>query len=72
MVTSVHNSEPDSDPPPSLHCPKRLEEEAAARQAELLTAAMADPAVDVDGLVVALPELPALDPLADPEALSIA
>ncbi len=44
----------------------------AARQAELLTAAMADPAVDVDGLVVALPELPALDPLADPEALSIA
>ncbi|MCP4850418.1 MAG: NAD(P)/FAD-dependent oxidoreductase [Acidimicrobiales bacterium] len=44
----------------------------AARQAELLTAAMADPAVDVDGLVALLPELPALDPLADPEALSIA
>ena len=44
----------------------------AARQAELLAAAMADPAVDVDGLVALLPELPALDPLADPEALSIA
>ena len=44
----------------------------AARQAELLTAAMADPGVDVDGLVALLPELPALDPLADPEALSIA
>ena len=44
----------------------------AARQAELLTTALADPAVDVDELVAALPELPALDPLADPEALSIA
>ena len=44
----------------------------AARQAELLAAAIADPAVDVDGLVALLPELPALDPLADPEALSIA
>ena len=43
----------------------------AERQAELLTTALDDPTVDVDGLVAALPELPALDPLADPRALSV-
>ena len=43
----------------------------AERQAEIITAALADPAIDVDALVTALPPLPHLDPLADPEALSI-
>ncbi|MEM7341178.1 MAG: FAD-dependent monooxygenase, partial [Actinomycetota bacterium] len=43
----------------------------AARQAEIIAAAIADPAVDVDSLVGALPLLPDLDPLADPHALSI-
>ena len=33
--------------------------------------ALADPDLDVDALVRALPPLPALDPLADPEALSV-
>jgi len=42
----------------------------AERQAEIIGAAIADPAVDVDTLVQALPPLPELDPLADPEALS--
>ena len=43
----------------------------AARQAEIIAAAIADPAVEVDTLVAALPALPALDPLADPTALSV-
>lgn len=43
----------------------------AARQAEIIAAAIADPTIDVDALVSALPPLPALDPLADPAALSI-
>lgn len=43
----------------------------ARRQAEIIGAAIADPAVDVDALVTALPPLPGLDPLADPDALSI-
>ncbi len=42
----------------------------AERQAEIIGAAIADPTVDVDTLVQALPPLPELDPLADPEALS--
>ena len=43
----------------------------AQRQAEVIAAALADPALDVDALVRAFPPLPDLDPLADPEALSI-
>jgi len=43
----------------------------AERQAELIGRALADPALDVDALVAELPPLPALDPLADPEALSV-
>ena len=43
----------------------------ADRQAEIITAALADPDVDVDALVTALPPLPCLDPLADPKALSV-
>ncbi len=43
----------------------------AARQAEIIEAAIADPTLDVDALVRELPPLPELDPLADPEALSI-
>lgn len=43
----------------------------AQRQAEIITAALADPSVDVDALVAALPPLPDLDPLADPTALSV-
>lgn len=43
----------------------------AADQAELIASALADPAVDVDKLVAGLAELPALDPLADPKALSV-
>ena len=45
-------------------------QDRAARQAEIIAAALADPALDVDALVRALPPLPADDPLADPEALS--
>lgn len=44
----------------------------AARQAEIIASAAADPSVDVDALVAALPPLPDLDPLADPDALSVA
>lgn len=44
----------------------------AARQAEIIAAAVADPSVDVDALVRDLPPLPALDPFADPDALSTA
>lgn len=43
----------------------------AARQSEIIAAAIADPTVDVDGLVTSLPPLPAIDPLADPKALSV-
>ncbi len=43
----------------------------ADAQAEIIAAAIADPAVDVDGLVRALPELPELDLLADPTVLSV-
>ena len=43
----------------------------AARQAEIIADALADPDLDVDSLVRDLPPLPALDPLADPEALSV-
>jgi kynurenine 3-monooxygenase len=46
-------------------------EARATRQSEIMAMAMADPFVDVDALVADLPRLPALDPLADPEALSI-
>lgn len=42
----------------------------ASRQAEIISAAMADPTVDVDALVAELPPLPDNDPLADPKALS--
>jgi len=44
--------------------------ERAARQAEIIAAAIADPSLDVDALVTALPRLPDNDPLADPRALS--
>jgi len=44
----------------------------AAAQADIIGAALADPGVDVDALVRSLPPLPPLDPLADPDALSIA
>ena len=43
----------------------------AASQAEIIAAAIADPELDIDALVKALPLLPALDPLADPTALSV-
>ncbi len=42
----------------------------AERQAAIIATALADPSADVDALVAALPPLPALDPLADPLALS--
>ena len=43
----------------------------ADRQADIIAAALADPSKDVDALVDALAPLPDLDPLADPEALSV-
>jgi len=43
----------------------------ATRQAEIIADSIADPALDIDSLVAALPPLPDLDPLADPKALSI-
>ena len=43
----------------------------AARQSEIIADALADPDLDVDLLVRTLPPLPELDPLADPEALSV-
>jgi kynurenine 3-monooxygenase len=49
-------------------------DEAARRakaQAEIIAAAIADPSIDVDRLVAELPPLPADDPLADPNALSV-
>lgn len=42
----------------------------ASTQAKLIEAALADPELDIDGLVEKLPPLPADDNLADPEALS--
>ena len=44
----------------------------AARQAEIIGAALTDPGLDVDALVAALPALPANDPYAVPTALSLA
>jgi kynurenine 3-monooxygenase len=43
----------------------------AETQSEIIDAAIADPSIDVDSLVRALPELPRLDPLADQQALTI-
>jgi len=43
----------------------------AERQAEIMTAALADPSLDVDALVAELDHLPALDPVADHSALSV-
>ncbi len=43
----------------------------AARQSEIISAAIADPSIDVDGLVAELPPLPQPDPLNDPRALSV-
>ena len=43
----------------------------AQRQEELIKTALADETTDIDALVHALPPLPDLDPLADPDALSI-
>ena len=43
----------------------------AEKQAELIARAIADPEVDIDGLVSQLPALPELDPIADPNALSV-
>ncbi len=43
----------------------------AQRQAELIKTALADETTDIDALVHALPPLPDLDPLADPDALSV-
>jgi len=45
-------------------------QQRATTQEEIIAAALADPTTDVDALVQALPALPALDPLADPGALS--
>jgi kynurenine 3-monooxygenase len=45
-------------------------QDRAARQGEIIEAAIADPSLDVDALVSALPLLPDNDPLADPRALS--
>lgn len=42
----------------------------ATVQNEIITAAIADDTLDVDALVLALPQLPELDALADPDALS--
>ena len=43
----------------------------ASVQADLISRAIADPTLDIDALVTALPELPEPDPLDDPKALSI-
>jgi kynurenine 3-monooxygenase len=43
----------------------------AADQAAIIADAIADPSLDVDGLVQALAPLPPSDPLADPDALSV-
>ncbi|MBL77827.1 MAG: kynurenine 3-monooxygenase [Acidimicrobiaceae bacterium] len=46
--------------------------ERAVRQHEILARAVDDATLDVDALVAALPPLPELDPLARPDALSVA
>ncbi len=46
-------------------------QERAATQHSIIKQALANPDLDVDQLIEALPPLPDLDPLADPEALSI-
>ena len=46
-------------------------QQRAATQAGIISTAISDPSIDVDALVEALPPLPAPDPLADPNALSI-
>lgn len=46
-------------------------QQRAAAQADIIAAAIAEPALDVDDLITKLEPLPALDPLADPEALSL-
>lgn len=45
--------------------------ERAAAQGRLIADALADPSIDVDARVRELPLLPELDPLADPDALSV-
>jgi len=45
-------------------------QERAARQSEIISQAIADDTLDIDALILALPLLPSLDPLADPKALS--
>ncbi len=42
----------------------------AATQGDIIAKAIADPTIDIDALVAALPPLPQLDPLADPDALT--
>jgi kynurenine 3-monooxygenase len=51
--------------------PYREAEDRARHQGEIMAKALADPSVDVDALVTALDPLPALDPLARPDALSV-
>ncbi len=46
-------------------------QQRAAAQADIIASSIADPGVDVDSLVLALPALPDPDPLDDPNALSI-
>ncbi len=43
----------------------------AETQKAIIQQALGDPSLDVDELIQALPTLPALDPLADPDALSV-
>ncbi|MBT5139457.1 MAG: FAD-dependent monooxygenase [Acidimicrobiaceae bacterium] len=45
-------------------------QDRATQQGEIIDAALADPSLDVDALISALPLLPKNDPLADPRALS--
>ncbi len=46
-------------------------QQRAAAQAELIGRALSDPELDIDALIAELPDLPNLDPLADPKALSV-
>ncbi len=46
-------------------------QQRAHEQGQMMTRAMAEPDLDIDALVRALPPLPLLDPLADPTALSV-
>ena len=46
-------------------------QQRARTQADVIAESIADPNVDVDALVTALPKLPNLDPLARPDALSV-